>query len=91
MIQNLPPNIKPTHLIEKEIEVIQKLAEKRHNVLARFPLTFSLLATFGLVATFYGFEHLIDNIDVLANNPVILLAVGVITLAVTGTLYNKLG
>lgn len=78
-------------LKEKETHVLQALEKKRQNTLQRFPLMFTLLATFGLVATFYGFEGIIDKIDLLSNNPIILLVIGVLTLAVTGTLYKKLG
>jgi hypothetical protein len=81
----------PVSLKDKEAEVVHKLDEKRKTTLQRFPLLFTLMTTFGLVATFYGFEHLIDSIDVLANNPFILLFVGISTLALTGTLYKKLG
>ncbi len=83
--------ISPTRIKEKEAEVVQKLAEKREGVFERFPLLFTLLGTFGLVATFYGFEALIDRIDLLANNPFILLGVGLATLIITGSLYKKLG
>lgn len=79
------------NLSEKEKAVVQKIAEKKQGVLDRFPLLFTLLGTFGLVATFYGFEALIDKIDLLSNNPFILLGVGVLTLIFTGTLYKKLG
>lgn len=78
-------------LTETEKAVVQKLAQKKQNVLDRFPLLFTLLGTFGLVATFYGFEHLIDKSEILNENPLILLGVGVTTLVFTGTLYKKLG
>jgi hypothetical protein len=74
----------------KEAEVIHKLEARRESVYARFPLLFTLLGTFGLVATFYGFEHLIDQSRILSENPLILLAVGISTLIVTGRLYKKL-
>jgi hypothetical protein len=50
-----------------------------------------MLATFGVVSTLYGFERLIDKIDIFSENPIILLSVGIITLVLTGTLYKKLG
>lgn len=75
----------------KDTAVITKLVETREGVFMRFPLLFTLLGAFGLVATFYGFEGIIDRIDALANHPVILLVVGISTLIVTGTLYKKLG
>jgi hypothetical protein len=78
-------------LTEKEKAVAQKFSEKKQTVLDRFPLLFTLLGTFGLVATLYGFEGLIDRVDVLAEHPFILLCVGVGTLIGTGSLYKKLG
>ncbi|MBX4190846.1 hypothetical protein KW794_02045 [Candidatus Saccharibacteria bacterium] len=68
----------------------ERVARGRQNAFNRFPLLFTLLATFGVVATFYGFEHMIDKVNWLANNPVITLSVGLIILFITGTLYKKL-
>jgi hypothetical protein len=80
------------HDIKKVPEpIVSKLATVRQGVFSRFPLLFTLMGSFGLVATFYGFERLIDRIDILANNPYILLGVGLLTLIFTGTLYKKLG
>lgn len=70
--------------------VVQKLFQERQTAFHRFPLLFTLLTTFGFVATLYGFEHLINKIDLLANNPFIMLASGVLILLITGTLYKKL-
>lgn len=80
----------PKKVVEAPRPVVDKIVEKRESAFKRFPLLFTLLATFGVVAVLYGFEHLIDNIGFLANNPIILLATGIVTLAITGTLYNKL-
>lgn len=78
-------------VVELEEHMVHRLAESRNNALNRFPLLFTLLTTFGIVATFYGFEHVIDNIDLLATNPALLLAVGLGSLILTGALYKKLG
>lgn len=82
---------KASTIKDKEVQVLHTLDQRRQNAVQRFPLIFTLMAAFGLVATFYGFEHLIDKIDPLADNPFILLVVGITTLAITGTLYKKLG
>jgi len=71
------------HIFEK------KIAEKRRAVFQRFPLLFTLLGAFGLVATFYGFEGVMDKTG-LSENPIILLIIGVLVLGFTGTLYKKL-
>jgi hypothetical protein len=86
------PHIKK---IEEEItkvgnNVTQHAKGLRDSTFTRFPIIFSLLTTFGLVATLYGFEKVIDNISFLSNHPEILLIVGLATLAGTGTLYKKL-
>lgn len=78
-------------VIELEEHVVQRLAESRNNAIAKFPLLFTLLTTFGIVATFYGFEHLIDQTTWLSENPLVLLSVGLGTLLLTGALYKKLG
>lgn len=77
-------------IVEAPKPVVEKLFNPRKNAFDRFPLLFTLLAGFGLVATFYGFERLIDKINILSRNPFILLATGVLILVLTGTLYKKL-
>lgn len=73
-----------------KLPVIDRLTAKRENAFGRFPLLFTMLAAFGLVATLYGFERLIDKVEFLADNPFILLGIGVLTLILTGSLYKKL-
>jgi hypothetical protein len=80
-----------TVLKDKENQVLQKLDQRRQTLGQRFPLAFTLVGAFGLVATFYGFEGIINRVDFLYNNPIILLVVGIALLGVTGTLYKKLG
>ncbi len=77
-------------LTDKERLLVRSLIYRRQRAFDRFPLVFTFLGSFGLVATFYGFERIIDQVDILSNNPAILLAVGITTLALTGTLYSKL-
>jgi len=85
------PHIDPHHIKDIPRPLINRFDKTRDGVFERFPLLFTLLGTFGLVATFYGFEGIIDNIDLLANQPLILLGVGIATLILSGTLYKKLG
>lgn len=68
----------------------RKVITQRQAVFSRFPLLFTLLGTFGFVATLYGFEGIIDRIDILSENPWLLLATGITVLAFTGSLYKKL-
>lgn len=83
------PVLEPLKTVHEPI--VQKLDQTRKSVFERFPLLFTLLGSFGLVATFYGFERIIDRIELLAEHPFILLGVGLATLIVTGSLYKKLG
>ncbi len=67
-----------------------KAKRMRDTAFTRFPVVFALLTTFGLVATFYGFEKVIDEIAFFSENPVTVLSAGLLVLALTGTLYKKL-
>lgn len=66
------------------------LKKERRVALRRFPILFTILGAFGLVATFYGFEGLIDQTDVQRDYPWLLLLLGLSVLALTGTLHKKL-
>ena len=75
---------------KSEEHLIQNALKRRESAALRFPLFFGLTATFGLVSVLYGFEKLIDRIDLFVNNPWILLVFGVFLLLVTGAAYKKL-
>lgn len=70
---------------------IKEFEHARKHAFSRFPLLFTLLGTFGVVATMYGFNGILENIPLLVNNPYISLVVGLVILVFTGTLYKKLG
>lgn len=74
-------------LLQREEQTVTKI---RDNYVKQFPWLFTIAGAFGIVATFYGFEKLIDKVDLFVNNPWILLVTGLVTLAITGTFYNKL-
>ena len=75
---------------DAEERIIRKIATERDLVETKFPLLFGLLITFGFVSTLYGFEKLIDRVELFTDRPWILLATGVTTLLVTGAAYKKL-
>ena len=75
---------------DAEERLLQKLSEGRDKTAVRFPLVFGLAASFGLVATYYGFEKLIDKVALFSNHPWLILVVGVVILILTGTAYKKL-
>jgi len=70
--------------------VTDKLSRTKQGAFERFPLFFTLMAAFGLVATTDGFTRLMQKIPLLANNPYITLIIGLVVLSITGTLYKKL-
>lgn len=63
----------------------------RRDVAKRYPTIFLLAVTFGVSATFFGFERLLDSSQYLHERPWLILLIGVCSLVVTGTLYKKLG
>ena len=75
---------------EEEQKIVKEIDSKRKTFQEKYPLLFALGGAFGLVSTFYGFEKLIDKIDLFVDNPWILLGTGIIALIVTGSFYNKL-
>lgn len=78
-------------LIEEAAREVNKtVVPYRKTVFYKFPLVFTLLATFGAVATLYGFERIIDDTPLLADHPVAILVTGLVVLGITGTLYKKL-
>ncbi len=80
-----------TPFTDLDDKIIELATRERETLAQRFPLVFALVGTFGFVSTLYGFEKIIDSIDVLANNPWALLLIGLITLSVTGLALRKLG
>lgn len=84
--------------IERELERIEQLRDTmsnkaltlRDSAFARFPFLFIFLSSFGLVATFFGFEKLIESIPLFAEHPSTILITGILTLLLTGSLYKKL-
>lgn len=84
--------------VEAEIKKLEEMGGSltghvkkfRDSAFARFPVVFVILSTFGLVATFYGFEKVIDDVVFFSENPRMILVVGLVVLTFTGTLYKKL-
>jgi hypothetical protein len=82
--------------VENIVEAADKQLEStvapiRKSIFKRFPVTFTLVVTFGFTATLTGIELMMLKYDFLRENPWVLLVLGVGTLIVTGTLYKKLG
>ena len=75
--------------VEREVNTVFRPV--RESVLKRFPILFILLVTFGVAATFFGFERLLMEIDFIYTRPLLMLSIGILVLVGTGTLYKKLG
>lgn len=82
---------KQSAFVEAEKKLIKVLNSRRDNAAKKFPLGFALIGTFGVLTTMQGYQKLIDQIPLIHNNPWISLVVGLTTLAITGTVYKKLG
>lgn len=70
---------------------IDEIVKQRDGVFAKFPLGFTLLGTFGVITTYYGFGHLLDKFPVFARDPLLTLVLGILILVLTGTIYKRLG
>ncbi len=66
------------------------IAPVRTNFAARYPTLFAVLVTFGVAATFLGFEQILLASSLLERYHFLILLLGVSILALTGTLYKKL-
>ena len=92
---NVEEQRKKTEIELKKLEAMggglgKRLLGVRDSAFTKYPLLFVMLSTFGVVATFYGFEKVIDNVNYFADKPYMVLATGIITLIFTGTLFKKL-
>ena len=87
--------------MNNEIDILKKIeeltaqvnhafGEKSRNVLSRYPLTFALLILFGVTMVTQGIKDLLLEIRIFQNKPSIMLLIGLVVLAITGTLYKKL-
>lgn len=79
-----------TALKSSEHKLVDNLKTRKRSAFERFPIIFTMLGSFGLVAIFYGFEKLIDGSEFLSSNPWLLLATGIGILIFTGSLYDRL-
>lgn len=77
---------------EKTVGVVNEyVAPVRKTLIQRFPVTFLLLVTVGVTATFLGVEQIILKYALFHNKPELILLFGVVILAFTGTINKKLG
>jgi len=82
--------------LEENLDKVLKNADTsieplRRSTFKRFPILFILLTTFGVSVTFFAFERLIAKFPYIYDRPWLILAIGLSSLILTGTLYKKLG
>ena len=79
------------HHVEHLSEQINRvMASTTRSVFRRYPLTFTLLVLFGVVAVSEGARGVLESFEMFDNHPWYLLMVGLVILIITGTLYKKL-
>lgn len=78
-------------LEKRQDKIISLLHEEQQRAKEKFPLTYALLATFGVACVFAGINRIITKIDLLNDHPITLVFVGLAILLVTGAAYKKLG
>ncbi|MBP9717302.1 MAG: hypothetical protein KBD44_01155 [Candidatus Pacebacteria bacterium] len=77
-------------VVEATKKIDTLVSPTRSTFAKRYPTLFSLLATLGVIMTFLGIEQILLTADILERHPMLILALGVAILALTGTLYKKL-
>lgn len=78
-------------LDKQQEKILDLLHAEQTRAREKFPITYGLLATFGVACIFAGINRIIAKIDFLSNNPITLVVFGLAILLVTGAAYKKLG
>jgi len=85
----MPPD--PLKVIEDLTkEVNDHINKQGRGVFKRYPVTFALLATFGVTAVGSGLKAILDKVSIFKENPILLVFIGVLVLMFTGSLFKKL-
>jgi heme/copper-type cytochrome/quinol oxidase subunit 4 len=82
--ENLDVLKKAEKLVE---ETNNKVSQKKRSLMRRYPISFSLLIVFGVVAVHDGIKGLIEEFG-FTSHPVMLLVVGIIVLVFTGAIFK---
>ena len=77
-------------LEELTAKMNQMFSDRGKNVFARYPLTFAILILFGVTMVTAGVKEILLEIDFFKNSPYVMILVGILVLAIAGTLYEKL-
>ncbi len=77
--------------VAQTTERLNRIVDPARSTFAkRYPTLFSLVATLGVAMTFLGVEQVLLASSLLERYPILILALGVGLLTLTGTLYKKL-
>ncbi len=90
------PVLETIETVESVADAVAKTTDQivrpyRASFSKRYPSIFLVAVTFGVAATFFGFERIIGQVSFLDRNPLLILLLGLGVLVLTGTLYKKLG
>ena len=81
----------PIQEIEEVVrEVHDNASRYTQPVFMRYPLLFAFLIVFSAAAILDGFQLFTDQIPLFKEHPIILIALGVLVLLLTGKLYESL-
>lgn len=78
-------------LEKRQDKIISLLHEEQKRAKEKFPLTYALIATFGVACVFAGINRMIARVELLNNHPIALVILGLTVLLMTGAAYKKLG
>lgn len=67
-----------------------KMSARSGSILKRYPITFAILALFGIDAVSVGVKGILEEISIFKDNPLLMLIFGLVILTVLGLLYKKL-
>lgn len=87
--------MKDTDPLAQAEKAVQQLDRATHHGLhpihKKYPLLFLFLLTFSVAAVFHGIDRFLDTIPFVNQFPLGLVALGIIGLFITGSLYKRLG
>ena len=78
------------HLEDLSSKVNQAMGNRAQSVFRRYPITFALLILTGVIIISESLKGILKDLGMLDLNPWLLLIIGILILAITGTLYKKL-
>jgi hypothetical protein len=78
------------HIERLTEELNRRMSGHSKFALKRYPLTFGIIALFGVIAVSEGAKGLLEEVVFLQNQPLYLFLIGILTLLILGSVYKKL-